>query len=76
MTGVLPYAVDMVMETGMFSAAISISGDKFTTELESRRNSFDTQFEQTFGLKAKVIGLTTYEMLLYNNYRPIKFTCF
>lgn len=53
-TGVLPYAVDMVMETGLFSAAFSISGDKFTSELEKRRKNFDDQFEDTFGLDAKV----------------------
>ncbi len=54
MTGYLPYAVDMVLESGMFSAAFSISGQKFTEQLETKRQSFDAQFERTFGLEAKV----------------------
>lgn len=55
-TGYLPYVVDMVMETGMFSAAFSISGDKFKSELETRRQQFDAQFEETFELAAKGFG--------------------
>ena len=53
-TGYLPYAVDMVLESGPFSAAFSISGQKFTDKLKERRQNFDDQFEQTFGLEAKV----------------------
>ena len=54
MTAILPYSIDIVFETGMFSAAFSISGDKFTQELEKRRRDFDLRFEQTFGLESKV----------------------
>ena len=50
----LPFEVDMVFETGALSAAISISGERFTSELASRVSTFDTRFEQTFALKEKV----------------------
>ena len=44
----------MVFETGMFSAALSISGERLTTALQDKRSQFDQRFEETFGLKAKV----------------------
>ena len=53
-TGFLPYAVDMVLESGPFSAAFSISGQRFTERLKEKRQDFDDRFEQTFGLEAKV----------------------
>ena len=46
--------MDMVMESGMYSAAFSISGQKFTDQLQAKRQDFDAQFEDTFGLEAKV----------------------
>lgn len=53
-TTFLPFEIDMVFEVGMFSAALSIGGDRFTTELASRVEQFDKRFEDTFQLKAKV----------------------
>lgn len=50
----LPFEVDMVFETGMFSAALSISGERLTTALQDKRSQFDQRFEETFDLKAKV----------------------
>ncbi len=44
----------MVFESGPFSAAYSVSGDKLTTEITNKRNNFDLKFEKTFGLEAKV----------------------
>lgn len=43
-----------MFEAGPFSAAFSISGEKFTSELESKRMKFDQQFEKTFSLESKV----------------------
>ena len=54
-TTLLPFEMDMVFETGALSAAISISGERFTSELASRVNQFDTRFENTFQLKEKVL---------------------
>ena len=42
-----------MFEAGPFSAAFSVSGDKFTSELSKRRNDFDAKFEEKFGLEAK-----------------------
>ena len=44
----------MVFEVGMFSATLSVGGERFTSELTNRINRFDQRFEQTFQLKAKV----------------------
>ena len=44
----------MVFEVGMLSAALSIGGERFTSELATRVERFDQRFEQTFQLKAKV----------------------
>ena len=44
----------MVMETGLFSAAFSISGEKFSKELDKRREEFNVEFESKFGLADKV----------------------
>jgi hypothetical protein len=53
-TTYLPLEVDMVFEVGMFSATLSVGGERFTSELANRVNRFDQRFEQTFQLKAKV----------------------
>ena len=53
-TTYLPLEVDMVFEVGMFSATLSVGGERFTSELTNRINRFDQRFEQTFQLKAKV----------------------
>ena len=53
-TTYLPFEVDMVFEVGMFSATLSIGGERFTSELANRINRFDQRFEETFQLKAKV----------------------
>ncbi len=52
----LPFEIDMVFETGMFSAALSISGERFTNALQRRVTAFDDRFENTFQLQAKVGG--------------------
>ena len=39
---------------GMFSAALSISGERFSSELERRVQRFEGKFEDTFQLQAKV----------------------
>ena len=44
----------MVFETGMFSAAMSVSGERFTTSMEKHVQQFDERFENTFQLKNKV----------------------
>lgn len=44
------------METGLFSAAFSISGEKFSKELDRKREEFNLQFESKFGLTGKVHG--------------------
>jgi len=44
----------MVFESGMFSAALSISGERLTSALQEKRAQFDERFEETFRLKAKV----------------------
>ena len=49
-----PFSIDLVFEAGPFSAAFSLSGDKFTKELEKKTESFDQQFENTFALESKV----------------------
>ena len=54
MTAFVPFSEDVVFEAGPFSAAFSVSGDKFTSELERRRNNFDLKFEEKFGLEARV----------------------
>ena len=59
----MPFEVDMVFETGALSAALSISGERFTTELASRVTRFDERFEERFGLREKVCvcsGLLVY----------------
>jgi len=53
-TCLVPFSEDIVFEAGPFSAAFSVSGDKFTAELSKRRNDFDTKFEEKFDLVAKV----------------------
>jgi len=50
----LPFEIDMVFESGMFSAALSISGERLTSALQEKRAQFDERFEETFRLKAKV----------------------
>ena len=54
MTANVPFSEDVVFESGPFSAAYSVSGDKLTTEITNKRNNFDLKFEKTFGLEAKV----------------------
>ena len=54
-TTYLPFEVDMVFEIGMFSATLSVGGERFTSELASRVERFDRRFEDTFQLKAKVV---------------------
>ena len=44
----------MVFETGMFSAAMSISGERFTSAMERKVQEFDERFEDTFQLGNKV----------------------
>ena len=57
----------MVFETGMFSAALSISGERFSTEMENRVHQFDSRFEDTFTLKEKVglISLFALSLICY-----------
>ena len=64
-TTYLPLEVDMVFEVGMFSATLSVGGERFTSELTNRINRFDQRFEQTFQLKAKV------KMDYYNKFDSI-----
>ena len=44
----------MVFEVGMFSATLSIGGERFTSEVANRIDRFDQRFEKTFQLNAKV----------------------
>ena len=59
----MPFEVDMVFETGALSAALSISGERFTAELASRVTRFDDRFEERFGLREKVCESDMFESL-------------
>ena len=57
MTTPIPFELDIVMETGLFSTVMSVSGERLTSALEKREKAFDERFEHTFQLKAKVRDL-------------------
>ena len=54
MTTTVPFELDIVMETGLFSTVMSVSGERLNSALERREKNFDLRFENTFHLKEKV----------------------
>jgi mannosyl-oligosaccharide glucosidase len=53
---------DIVFESGIYSAAMSISGDHFTTVLGGKFREFDRKFEEAFHLKHKGFELSVINM--------------
>jgi mannosyl-oligosaccharide glucosidase len=52
-TTTIPFELDIVMETGLFSTVMSVSGERLSSALETREKNFDLRFENTFHLKDK-----------------------
>jgi mannosyl-oligosaccharide glucosidase len=52
-TTTVPFELDIVMETGLFSTVMSVSGERLSSALEKKEKNFDLRFEDTFHLKEK-----------------------
>ena len=53
-TTTVPFELDVVMETGLFSTVMSVSGERLSYALDKRQRTFDQRFESTFKLTEKV----------------------
>ena len=53
-TTTVPFELDIVMETGLFSTVMSVSGERLSYALDKRQRTFDQRFESTFKLTEKV----------------------
>ena len=53
-TTTVPFELDIVMETGLFSTVMSVSGERLSSALDKRQKTFDNRFESTFKLTEKV----------------------